>query len=119
MNAAALPWQTKRPAIGSFRTLVRVGGDEFLPHATHAGAGPKPGRPPIAAGAVGAFGPLLHGTEQRFTLLGRAEITAAADWLERRPQLGRNELRRGRSERRSQPRGAEIIDLLRARLVAL
>ena len=55
----------------------------------------------------------------RRTLLGRAEISAAADWLERRPQLGREFFRRGRPERRAQPRGAEITDLLRACLVAL
>ena len=55
----------------------------------------------------------------RRTLLGRAEISAAADWLERRPQLGREFFRRGRPERPPQPRGAEITDLLRACLVAL
>ena len=55
----------------------------------------------------------------RRTLLGRFEISAAADWLERRPQLGREFFRRGRPERRAQPRGAEITDLLRACLVAL
>ena len=55
----------------------------------------------------------------RRTLLEREEISAAADWLERRPQLGREFFRRGRPERRSQQRGAEITDLLRACLVAL
>ena len=55
----------------------------------------------------------------RRTLMGRAEISAAADWLERRPQMGREFFRRGRPERRAQPRGAEITDLLRACLVAL
>ena len=55
----------------------------------------------------------------RRTLLERVEISAAADWLERRPQMGREFFRRGRPERRAQPRGAEITDLLRACLVAL
>ena len=55
----------------------------------------------------------------RRTLLGRAEISAAADWLERRPQMGREFFRRGRPERRAQPRAAEVTDLLRACLVAL
>jgi segregation and condensation protein A len=55
----------------------------------------------------------------RRTLLERVEIGAVADWLERRPQMGREFFRRGRPERRAQPRGAEITDLLRACLVAL
>ena len=55
----------------------------------------------------------------RRTLMGRVEISAAADWLDRQPQMGREFFRRGRPERRPQPRGAEITDLLRACLVAL
>ena len=55
----------------------------------------------------------------RRTLLERVEIGAVADWLERRPQMGREFFRRGRPERRAQPHGAEITDLLRACLVAL
>ncbi len=51
-------------------------------------------------------------------LVGRAQIRAAADWLERRPQLGEF-FRRGRPETRPGARGADITDLLRACLTQL
>ena len=50
---------------------------------------------------------------------GRAQIRAAADWLERRPQLGGEFFRRGRPETRPGNRGAGITDLLRACLTQL
>ena len=55
-------------------------------------------------------------------LLGRAALTAAADWLERRPQLGRDVFARGASDAaRATRRGraGDITALLRACLVAL
>ncbi len=58
----------------------------------------------------------------RRRLLGRAAITAAACWLERQPQLGRDVFARGASdEARATQRGraGDITALLRACLVAL
>ncbi len=58
----------------------------------------------------------------RRLLLGRAALTAAADWLERRPQLGRDVFARGASDAaRATRRGraGDITALLRACLVAL
>lgn len=54
--------------------------------------------------------------------IGCAEIVAAADWLERRTQLGRDVFARGRSDGASPPsrgRAGDITALLRACLVAL
>jgi len=52
---------------------------------------------------------------------GRAAIQAAADWLERRPQLGRDVFARGGDADAAADRAhsADITDLLRACLVAL
>ena len=55
----------------------------------------------------------------RRQLVGRAQMAAAADWLERQPQLGREVFGRGRSERREHSRAADITDLLRACLPLL
>lgn len=55
----------------------------------------------------------------RRRLLDRARMRQAADWLERRPQLGREVFRRGAPEANASGRGADITDLLRACLVAL
>jgi segregation and condensation protein A len=60
----------------------------------------------------------------RRELLDRAAIHAAADWLERRHQLGRDVFGRGRPEREpagdaGDGRGGDIIELARACLVAL
>ncbi len=57
----------------------------------------------------------------RRQLLSRAQARAAADWLERRPQLGRDVHARGVPEAGSvrTNRSADITDLLRACLVAL
>jgi segregation and condensation protein A len=55
----------------------------------------------------------------RRRLVSRAQVRAAADWLERRPQLGRDVFGRGTAERRDGDRIGDIIELLRACLVAL
>ena len=55
----------------------------------------------------------------RRQLVGRQEMRAAADWLERQPQLGRDVLARGRPEGHAASRGADITDLLRACLKLL
>ena len=46
-------------------------------------------------------------------------MRAAADWLEARPQLGREVFARGRPERHAASRGGDITDLLRACLKLL
>ncbi len=56
----------------------------------------------------------------RRRLVGRAQLRAAADWLERRPQLGREVFVRGTGQRRDDGgRIGDITELLRACLVAL
>ena len=55
----------------------------------------------------------------RRRLLDRAAMRAAADWLERQPQLGREVFARGAPEIAVKGRGADITALLRACLVAL
>jgi len=55
----------------------------------------------------------------RRQLLARARMRQAADWLERRSQLGRDVFARGMPEVSVSGRGSEITDLLRACLVAL
>jgi segregation and condensation protein A len=52
-------------------------------------------------------------------LLERAQMRAAADWLDRRAQLGRDVFRRGQPEIGLASRGADMTDLLRACLAAL
>ena len=49
----------------------------------------------------------------RLALLGRAEMRAAADWLDRRVQLGRDVFARGRRERQAGQRGGDVTGLLR------
>jgi len=49
----------------------------------------------------------------------RAEMRVAADWLERRHQLGRDVFVRGRPEVRMAQRSTDITDLLRACLTLL
>jgi len=51
--------------------------------------------------------------------LERARLRAAADWLDRRAQLGRDVFRRGQPEIGQASRGADLTDLLRACLAAL
>jgi segregation and condensation protein A len=55
----------------------------------------------------------------RRQLLARAHMRAAADWLQRRPQLGREVFSRGCPEPSLSGRGSDLTALLRACLVAL
>ena len=55
----------------------------------------------------------------RRQLLDRARTRAAADFLERRVQLGRDAFRRGRPEASATGRGGDLTELLRACLPAL
>jgi segregation and condensation protein A len=56
----------------------------------------------------------------RHRLVSRAQARAVADWLERRPQLGRDVFGRGAADsRESDGRVGDITELLRACLVAL
>ena len=55
----------------------------------------------------------------RLALLGRAEMRAAADWLDGRVQLGRDVFARGRRERQAGQRGGDVTELLRACLALL
>ena len=55
----------------------------------------------------------------RRQLVGREQMRAAADRLERNPHLGREVFARGRPEGRSENRGAASTDLLRACLTLL
>ena len=55
----------------------------------------------------------------RRQLLARARMRQAADWLERRPQLGREVFPRGLPKVSVSGRGSDLADLLRACLVAL
>ncbi len=55
----------------------------------------------------------------RLALLGREEMRAAADWLDRRVQLGRDVFARGRRETPAGQRGGDVTDLLRACLALL
>jgi segregation and condensation protein A len=55
----------------------------------------------------------------RRQLLSRAQMQAAAAWLERQPQLGRDIFLRGVSEGNTSGRVGDVTDLLRACLVAL
>jgi segregation and condensation protein A len=56
----------------------------------------------------------------RHRLISRAQAREAADWLERRPQLGRDVFGRGAAESREHgSRVGDITELLRACLVAL
>ncbi len=55
----------------------------------------------------------------RRQLIERARSAEAADWLERRPQLGRDVFGRGRAAAGAGKRSVAVTDLLRACLVAL
>jgi len=55
----------------------------------------------------------------RRQLLARAEMRVAADWLERRHQIGRDVFVRGRPEMGTAQRSTDITDLLRACLTLL
>ncbi len=72
--------------------------------------------PPDADGAKAAFSEAEALWRQ---LVSRAEMQAAADWLERRPQLGRDSFLRARPEKRPADKSADVADLLRACLKLL
>ena len=55
----------------------------------------------------------------RRQLLARARLRQAADWLEHRPQLGRDVFPRGMPEASPPGRGSDLTELLRACLMAL
>jgi segregation and condensation protein A len=55
----------------------------------------------------------------RRQLLSRAQMQAAAAWLERQPQLGRDTFVRSTAEGNTSGRAGDVTDLLRACLVAL
>jgi segregation and condensation protein A len=69
---------------------------------------------PAAARAAAAEAEAL-----RRQLLARAHMRAAADWLQRRPQLGRDVFSRGCPAPGLSGRGSDLTALLRACLVAL
>jgi segregation and condensation protein A len=69
---------------------------------------------PVAAKAAEAEAEAL-----RRRLLARQRMREAADWLARRPQLGRDVFPRGRAEASVSGRGSDLTDLLRACLVVL
>jgi segregation and condensation protein A len=79
----------------------------------------------LLAGNAGDAEAALDAAEAlRRELVDRAAIRAAADWLEQRPQLGRDVFTRGRLERApasdaGDGRGGDITELARACLVAL
>lgn len=55
----------------------------------------------------------------RRQVVDRAAMVAAADWLEHRPQLGRDVFARGRPEQSRESRRADVVGLLRACLTLL
>jgi segregation and condensation protein A len=67
----------------------------------------------LARAAVAEAGAL------RQQLLDRARMRAAADWFERRTQLGQETFRRGQPELRAAGRHGDLFDLLRACLPVL
>ena len=69
---------------------------------------------PMAARAAEAEAEAL-----RRRLLARVRMRDAADWLARRPELGRDVFARGMPAVRGSDRGSDVTDLLRACLVAL
>jgi segregation and condensation protein A len=73
----------------------------------------------LPADAPEAKAALSEAEALRRQLVGREEMRAAADWLERRPQLGQEVFARGQSEGRATSRGGDITDLLRACLKLL
>ena len=73
----------------------------------------------LPADAPEAKAALSEAEALRQRVVCRMEIQAAADWLERRPQLGREVFGPGRLKGRETSRGADIADLLRACLSLL
>jgi segregation and condensation protein A len=73
----------------------------------------------LPAEAPEAKAALSEAEAWRQKLIAKEEMLAAADWLERRPQLGSAFFARGRPESRTVSRGADITDLLHACLALL
>ena len=73
----------------------------------------------LPADAAEAKAALSEAEALRRQLVGREEMRAAADWLEARPQLGREVFARGRPEGHAVSRGGDVTDLLRACLKLL
>ena len=111
---AALDAALDRPAGGAF-DLARWG-DWLVMAATLTQLRSRLLLPPDAAEAKAAVG---EAEALRRQLVGRAEMRAVADWLERRPQLGRDSFPRGRPETRPGNKSADVADLLRACLKLL
>ena len=111
---AALDAALDRPAGGVF-DLARWG-DWLVMAATLTQLRSRLLLPPDSAEAKAA---LSEAETLRRQLVGRTEMRAAADWLERRPQLGRDSFPRGRPETRAGDKSADITDLLRACLKLL
>ncbi len=73
----------------------------------------------LPADAPAARQAQLDAEALRRQLVSRAQANAAADWLERRPQLGRHLFARGMPDAPAVGRAGDIVALLRACLVAL
>jgi segregation and condensation protein A len=73
----------------------------------------------LPADAPEARGAAEEAEALRRQLLGRAQMRLAADWLERRPRLGRDVFARGSPELSPAGRVGDLTELLRACLVAL
>ena len=73
----------------------------------------------LPADAAEAKAALSQAEALRRQLVSRERMRAAADWLEARPQLGREVFARGRPERRPARRGGDVTDLLQACLKLL
>jgi segregation and condensation protein A len=73
----------------------------------------------LPAGAAAARAEAEEAEALRRQLLARAQMRLAADWLERRPQLGREVFARGMPELNPAGRAGDLTELLRACLVAL
>jgi segregation and condensation protein A len=73
----------------------------------------------LPADAVAAKAAEAEAEALRRRLLARQRMREAADWLARRPQLGRDVFARGRPEASLSGRGSDLTDLLRACLVVL
>ena len=111
---AALDAALDRPAAGGF-DLARWG-DWLVMAASLTQLRSRLLLPPDAPEAKAA---LSEAEALRRQLVLRAEMQAAADWLEQRPQLGRECFSRGQPEKRTGEKSADIADLLRACLKLL
>ncbi len=73
----------------------------------------------LPADAAEAKSALSEAEALRRQLVGHEEMRTAADWLDSRPQLGRDVFARGRPEGHAGSRGGDVTDLLRACLKLL